>query len=159
MQYLKTHYGRAIPVILSETVNIPNPANLGLSSLTTDGDSFLLIDDTVTFTTNLIGSIVVVDDSSIATVVGFVDEHALELSDDIATSPGLPYKIYNSKPNEGCSLYIPAETTAKLKVLTAGGDIVTFEKCGDTSSSMILPVQVLRVFKNGTELNDLVALW
>jgi len=33
MKFLKTHYGRAIDVIPSDTVNIPNPAGLGMTGV------------------------------------------------------------------------------------------------------------------------------
>lgn len=154
MQYLKTHYGRAINVIPSETINIPNPANAGLSSITTDGDTNLLIDTSVTFTTNMMGNIVVAN-GAIATVTGFTDEHTLVLSADITPSDAISYTLYVPTPNEGCSIYF--KERGNITVLTVGGDVVTFKKCGDANASMILPVQVLRVIS--TELTDLIALW
>jgi len=157
MQYLKTHYGRAIPVIPSSTVNIPNPANAGLSSVTTGVASANQLKDTsVTFTTNLIGNIIIAN-GSISTVVGFVDSHTLILSDDIGSGSGVSYTLYVSTPNEGCSIYIPSGTPSTIQVLTISGDDITFEKCGDANASMILPVQVLRVISS--YISNLVALW
>jgi hypothetical protein len=56
-------------------------------------------------------------------------------------------------------LYIPAQSAGKLRVLTVGGDIITFRECGDTNASSILPVNVLRVFSEDTVLINLIALW
>jgi len=159
MKFLKTHYGRAIDVIKSDTVNIPNPAGLGLTG-TTDGDeSNQLIDGSANFTTNLLGSIVVnTTTNEIANVVGFGNSTILILDANIfSTADG--YAIYNSDNNQGCALYIPAQTPDKLVVLTVGGDIITFNGCGDTNASSILPVNVLRVLSRDTDLVDLVALW
>jgi len=157
MQYLKTHYGRAIPVIPSSTVNIPNPANAGLSSVTTGVASANQLKDTsVTFTTNLIGNIIIAD-GDISTVVGFVDSHTLILADDIGSGSGVSYTLYVSTPNEGCSIYIPATDPGAINALTIGGDNITFEKCGDVNACTILPVQVLRVISS--DVPSLVALW
>jgi hypothetical protein len=160
MKFLKTHYGRAIPVIKSDTVNIPNPAGLGLTGTAADAAENKLIDSTANFTTNLLGAIVVnTTNTAIANVVGFDSGNRLSLDADIFTSAGDGYAIYNSDNNQGCSLYIEAQNAASLKVLTVGGDIITFTKCGDAYASMILPVNVLRVFDDGTDVSGLIALW
>jgi hypothetical protein len=159
MKFLKTHYGRAIPVINSDTVNIPNPAGLGVTG-TTDGTiSGSIVDTTATFTTNLLGAIVVnTTDNTIANVIGFKDSTTIEIDADIFVS-GEGYAIYNSDNNQGCSIYIPAQAVEKLKVLTVGGDIIIFNDCGSSNESSILPVNVLRVFSSETALTNLVALW
>jgi hypothetical protein len=160
MKFLKTHYGRAINVIPSDTVNIPNPAGLGLEGITDGTDTNKLVDSTASFTTNLLGAIVVnTTYNTIANVVGFESSTVLILDADIIQSSGENYAIYNSDNNQGCSLYIEAQNAASLKVLTVGGDIITFTKCGDANASMILPVNVLRVFDDGTDMSGLIALW
>jgi hypothetical protein len=160
MKFLKTHYGRAINVIPSNTVNIPNPAGLGLEGITDGTDTNKLVDSTASFTTNLLGAIVVnTAYNTIANVVGFESSTVLILDADIIQSSGDSYAIYNSDNNQGCALYIPAGNPDLLKVLTVGGDIITFTKCGDANAGSILPVNVLKVFNTGTELTDLIALW
>lgn len=57
-------------------------------------------------------------------------------------------------PNRGCVLYIG--TGGDLKVLTIGGDEVTFTNFQDGS---FLPVQVVRVFETGTTASNIIALW
>ena len=54
----------------------------------------------------------------------------------------------------GVVLYIG--TGGDLKVLTSGGDEVTFTNIQDGS---FLPVQVVRVFSTGTTASDIIALW
>jgi hypothetical protein len=160
MKFLKTHYGRAINVIPSDTVNIPNPAGLGLTGTATSNGTDQLRDNTNPFTTNLLGAIVVnTTDNTTANVIGFVNSERLVLDADIFPSGNEGYAIYNSDNNQGCSLYIPAQTTDSLTVLTVGGDVVLFDKCGDANASSILPVNILRVFDTGTALTNLVALW
>ena len=159
MKFLKTHYGRAIPVIKSDTVNIPNPAGLGTTGATTDTNVGLLKDSTANFTTNLLGAIVVnTTTNTIANVIGFDSLTTLVLDADIFVS-GDGYAIYNSDNNQGCAIYIPAQTPKNLNVLTVGGDLVTFNNCGDLNASSILPINVLRVFSTDTGLINLKALW
>ena len=145
MKFLKTHYGRAINVIKSDTVNIPNPAGLGSTGTADDTIADRLIDSNANFTTNLLGAIVVnTTDDTIANVVGFVSSSILILDADIFIN-GETYAIYNSDNNQGCAIYIPKQTPTRLTVLTVGGDVIQFESCGDTNASSILPVNVLRV--------------
>lgn len=160
MKFLKTHYGRAIKVIPSDTVNIPNPAGLGMTGISgdsTETNKLIVLDEM--FTTNLLGAVVVnTTTTGIANVIGFESTKILVLDADIFTNPGDEFSIYNSDNNQGCALYIPAQTPAVLKVLTVGGDVIAFKTCGDANASSIFPVNVLRVFAD-TTLTDLVALW
>jgi len=158
MKFLKTHYGRAINVIPSDTVNIPNPAGLGMTGTTDGTGTNELKDSTANFTTNLLGAIVVnTTNTAIANVIGFTSHNILILDADIFVS-GDEYSIYNSDNNQGCSIYIPQQEPAVLKVLTVGGDVIVFKTCGDANASSILPVNVLKVLTN-TTLTDLVAIW
>lgn len=158
MKFLKTHYGRAIPVIQSDTVNIPNPAGLGMTG-TAQGATDQLRDSANPFTTNLLGAIAVnTTTNAIANIIGFVNSGRLNLDADIFPSDGDSYAIYNSDNNQGCALYIPAQEPATLVVLTVGGDLVEFKSCGDTAAGSIFPVNVLRVLED-TNLSDLVAIW
>lgn len=160
MKFLKTHYGRAINVIPSDTVNIPNPAGLGLTGVADSTEANKLIVSNEIFTTNLLGAIVVnTATTGIANVIGFESTKILVLDADIFTNPGHEFSIYNSDNNQGCALYITAQTPNDLRVLTVGGDVITFKACGDVNASMILPVNVLRVLSTGTGLTNLVALW
>jgi hypothetical protein len=56
--------------------------------------------------------------------------------------------------NNGCVLYVGGP--GNLKVLTVGGDEVTFTA---VPVGTFVPVQVLRVFATGTTATNIVALW
>jgi hypothetical protein len=159
MKFLKTHYGRAINVIPSDTVNIPNPAGLGMTGLCYAVQVNKLVSETPVFTTNLLGAIVVnTTTNAIANVIGFESATKLLLDADIFTTDGEGYAIYNSDNNQGCAIYIPQQEPATLKVLTVGGDVIVFKTCGDANASSILPLNVLKVLTN-TTLTELIALW
>lgn len=66
--------------------------------------------------------------------------------------------VQNGLENKGCFLYIGA-SLATIKVLTAGGQEVTFKA---PAIGRILPVSVVRVFVTGSAsiaANDVIALW
>lgn len=56
--------------------------------------------------------------------------------------------------NNGSVLYVG--TKGNLKVMTVGGDEVTFTNIQDGS---FIPVQVLKVFSTGTTASNIIALW
>jgi len=56
--------------------------------------------------------------------------------------------------NNGCVLYVG--TAGNLRVLTVGGDDVTFV---GINTGAFIPVQVLRVFATGTTAGNIIALW
>lgn len=56
--------------------------------------------------------------------------------------------------NIGCVLYVGG--TGNLRVLTAGGDTVTFS---NVQAGTFIPVQVLRVYATSTTATNIVALW
>ena len=60
----------------------------------------------------------------------------------------------NGRGNKGCVLYVGAG--GDLKVLTAGGDEVTFV---GFPTGGFLPVQVVRVFATDTTAASILALW
>ena len=60
----------------------------------------------------------------------------------------------NGRGNNGCVLYVA--TGGDLKVLTSGGDEVSFAGFPDGS---FLPVNVVRVFATGTSATGIIALW
>ena len=55
---------------------------------------------------------------------------------------------------EGCVLYVG--TGGLLRVLTAGGDDVTFH---NVPNGTFIPVQVIRVFDSVTTAEHIIALW
>ena len=73
---------------------------------------------------------------------------------------GESYIIYVANPasgaddaNNGCVLYVGE--TGDMKVVTIAGQTVTFRKV----PIGFFPVQVKKVFKTGSTVDDIIALW
>jgi len=153
MAYQKLQVERALKVIPSDSINIPNVAGPSASG-TTDGDTAnKLVDSTASFTSNLVGYIVYnTTDSTVATVTAFDDAGTLSLSADIMDS-GKSYTLY-ADDNNGCVLQ--SGFAGAIRVLTIGGDDVIFS----VVAGAFVPVQVKRVLNSGTmSPNDIIALW
>lgn len=155
MAYQKLQAYRALEVITSDTVDIPNPAMLAVSSTTTSNAPTKLIDTSQNFTTNGVKVGDIVYTGTVAGTVIAIDS-ADTLTVGIAVSSGAAYTIYSDSdtPNNGCVLYVGV--AGDVKVTTAGGDDVTFT--GILAGSFI-PVQVLKVFATGTTSTNILALW
>lgn len=157
MAYQKLQVERALAVINSDTVNIPNVAGPVLSGTTSQAApaATTLVDDTQDFTAiqGLVGSIVYLTGGA-ATVTAVVNSSTITLS-DIAANTGSTesYTIY-ADDNNGCVLY--AGSGGSIRVLTIGGDDVTF--VGVVPGAFV-PVQVKRVFASSTTPTDIIALW
>ena len=157
MAYQKLQASRALEVIPSDTVDIPNPAMLAISSTTTGAAALKLIDSAGDFINNRVKIGDIIYGGTVAAKVTAVDS-ATQLS----VSTGVPittaYKLYsNDAPNNGCVLYIgDVSGGVKTRVITAGGDEVTFR--GFTAGSFV-PVQVKRVKDTGTDSLFIIALW
>ena len=150
----KLQVQRALAVVKSDTIGIPDVAKLTVSSAATDTTSSKLVDSGGLFTTtNLVAAGDIVynsTDGSIATVTAVDSATTLTLSDNIMAS-GESYSIYRDS-TEGCILYIG--TTGNLKVLTSGDDIVTY-----TAVAVgFFPVHVKKVF-NVVGASNIVANW
>jgi hypothetical protein len=153
MAYQKLQVERALTVIASNSINIPNVAGPTVSGTTDGVTANKLVDSTASFTSNLLGYIVYnTTDSTVATVTAVDDAGTLSLSADIMAS-GESYTLY-ADDNNGCVLY--AGSGGNIRVLTVGGDDVTFV---GLAPGAFVPVQVKRVFASGTGPSDIVALW
>jgi len=82
----------------------------------------------------------------------------LQVSRAAAVTPSdtlnIPSLASATTVNNGCVLYIGG--AGDLRVLTAGGDDVTFT---GVLAGTFLPVQVVRVFSTNTTAANLLALW
>lgn len=153
MAYQKLQVERALEVINSNSINIPNVAGPSVSGTTDGATANKLVDSTASFTSNLLGYIVYnTTDNTVATVTAVDDANTLSLSADIMDS-GENYTLY-ADDNNGCVLY--AGSGGNIRVLTAGGDDVTF--VGVVPGAFV-PVQVKRVFASGTGPTDIIAMW
>lgn len=151
MAYQKLQVERALTVILSDTINVPNVAGPSVSGTTDGVTANKLVDSTASFTSNLLGYIVY-SGTQVATVTAVDDANTLSLSADIMIS-GENYTLY-ADDNQGCVLYVG--NTGNVRVLTVGNDDVTFV---GIPAGAFVPVQVKRVFDTNTTATDIVALW
>jgi hypothetical protein len=157
MAYQKLQVERALTVIASDTINIPNVAGPTVGGTTSQPapGATQLVDNTKDFTAiqGLVGSIVYLT-GGVATVASVTSASVLVLSAAVAdTGATESYTIY-ADDNNGCVLY--AGNTGNVRVLTVGNDDVTF--VGIPAGSFV-PVQVKRVFATNTTATDIVALW
>lgn len=162
MQANKTQYGRALAIIPSDTVPIPNIATEVVRATTTDESTNRLVCDTVNFVdlnVNQMSILYNLTQLTSAFVVSVRDENTLNISADIMAS-GDEFVIYNEADIAGCALYIPVkEIPANVTVKTVGGDVVTFYRLlvGNT----ILPVNVSMVMSaTGIQTDQqILGLW
>jgi len=166
----KRNYQHEMPVIKSDTVEIPYPPNFIGSGLTSSADNNKLIsifelpdiydsiqvgDIVINNTTSAIAYVTGVDPSDITTIF---------ISSNIFTDVfgGEEFSIYKSMGNSGITydapvLYVESKTPShSISVLTAGGQTVTFNNV----LNGVFPVQVKRVNATGsTALTTVIALW
>jgi hypothetical protein len=161
MQANKTQYGRALAIIPSDTVPIPNIATEVVRATTTDESTNRLVCDTVNFIELNVNQMSILYNLTQLTstfVVSVLNENGLSLADDIMAT-GDEFVIYNEADIAGCALYIPVkEAPGAVTVKTVGGDVVTFYRlsAGDT----ILPVNVSMVFDSVSGVQELIlGLW
>lgn len=160
MSVFKTTFSRALKVIPSNNANIPYP-NLIREGFTSDTEVNYLIDENAEFITDNVqlGDIVYNRSTErAATVIRVIGQRTLELNADII-SEGDGYALYNassqtSNGNPGCYLY--AGSAGSIEVTTIGQDIVAFN---NVLAGTILPVQVINVKFDNTDVTDIVALW
>jgi hypothetical protein len=153
MAYQKLQASTALEVIPSDSINIPNPAVLSVSSTTTSAAALKLIDSSGDFINKRINIGDIVYAGNVAATVTAVDS-ATQLSVTVAVPTTTSYKIFRKQnANLGCVLYVGA--AGNIKVTTAGGDVVTFN---GVLAGSFMPVQVLKVWATGSPTN-IVALW
>tara|TARA_R110000868_G_scaffold229989_1_gene483112 strand:- start:557 stop:1048 length:492 start_codon:yes stop_codon:yes gene_type:complete len=163
MSVFKTTFSRALPVIRTDSANIPFPAP-NSTGTNTSVSGFLLIDSAATFITDGVktGDIVYnTTDTLAATVVSVISETELILNAGIFLFTDKVYTIYQASSqttigNAGCYLYVGV--AGNIKVTTIGQDILLFT---GVQAGTVLPVQVTKVWavSGGTSANQIVALW
>jgi hypothetical protein len=156
MSYQKLQGRSALRVVTSDTINIPTTSTLAVSGTNSSVTAGALVDSTKNFNALQIqvGSIVYnTTDGSAALVTAIASNTSLTLSANIFTATAKAYAVY--APNyEPCVLYVGG--AGNLRVLTAGGDDVTFS--GVLAGSYV-PIQVQRVFATGTAATNIIAIW
>lgn len=176
MSVFKTTFSRALRVIPSDYCNVPSP-NLLIRSSNTGGSGNTLIDTTVKFYSTLaseatnsnrreyavnVGDVVYCyGTNKAATILEVVSSDELLLNEDIFGGSSYEYEIYQEGPqtglgNQGCFLYIgDTSLIGDLRITTIGGDDGLFNNIPHG----FLPIQVKKVWKSGTNLTNITALW
>jgi len=159
MAYQKLQAGRAITVIPSDTIDIPNIAATNVSSTTTSATAGKLNDTAGDFINKrvAIGDIIYTSGlaTNLAATVTAIDS-ATVLSVTTAIPTTTAYTIYSQSdvPSGGCVLYCGG--TGNIDVITSGGDTVNL---AGIPTGLFVPVQVLRVKSTLTTATNIVALW
>ena len=156
----KTQVGKALQINPSDTAEIPNPSYDGRISGTASAvTANNLVDSTADFVADgvKVGDIVYNNtDRKAAVVTTIVSGTQLTLSEDIFDTISDAYVVY-LKPdikNQGCVLYVGVG--GSVRVLTIGGDDVTFQ---NLNNGQFVPVEIVKVFSTGTTATGLIALW
>ena len=157
MAYQKLQVSRALQVIPSDTINIPNISHRSAQGTTVGtADTNKLVDTGATFLdSGLVKKNDIVyntTDSTIARVLDVESNSTLLLSADIFAATE-KYEIYKDN-NDGCILYVGG--LGNVELVTAGGDEIVFPS---VSAGSFLPVQVTRVKAASTTATNIIALW
>ena len=157
MAYQKLQVSRALQVIPSDTINIPNISHRSAQGTTVGtADTNKLVDTGATFLdSGLVKKNDIVyntTDSTIARVLDVESNSTLLLSADIFAATE-KYEIYKDN-NDGCILYVGG--LGNVELVTAGGDEIVFP---GVSAGSFLPVQVTRVKAASTTATNIIALW
>lgn len=159
MAYQKLQVGTGIPVIPSDTIDIPavsGPTINGTqTSTSTTGTDLTDTGQDFNSVVGIVGA-TVISNGGIAKVLAVVTPTSLLLDSNILDTGGvvLTYQIYVGATNPGCVLYVG--NTGNLRVLTSSNADLTF--VGIPAGSFV-PVQVKRVFATNTTATDIIALW
>lgn len=157
MAYQKLQVGVGIPVVPSDTIDIPNApgglfsgviANISTDTITVTGAKFLGM--------NLSAGMVVqstVAAPAVATIVSVDSDTEITLSTAAVFTAADTFEIFTDA-NVGCVLYVGG--AGDLRILTASDSDITL--VGVLAGSFI-PIQVKRVFSTSTAASSIVALW
>jgi hypothetical protein len=157
MADLKLQASRALAVVPSDTIDIPQPSSKVATGATTSlgSDPNDLIDTAATFTDGnvKVGDIVHdITNGVIDTVAAIVDDNNLTLTNGVIAN-GATYNIYRYATKD---TVIYVGVTGDVVVETSGGDSVTLKA---VPAGMIIPLNVKRVDSTLTTATDLVAMW
>jgi hypothetical protein len=157
MAYQKLQVGVGIPVVPSNTIDIPNApgglfsgtiANITTETITVTGAEFLAMN----FRPGMVVQSTVAS-PAVATIVSVDSDTKITLSTGAGFTNGDTFEIFTD-PNVGCVLYVGVG--GDLRVLTASDSDITL--VGVVAGSFI-PIQVKRVFSTSTAASSIVALW
>jgi hypothetical protein len=155
MADIKEQASRALAVITSDTIGIPNISLGTLTGTATATTANKLVNSAATFVTAGIrkGAIVYnTTDSTVMTVTAVDSQTTLSVSANLMAS-GETYVIY-PEATKDCAIYIGG--SGNLKVVTSGGDIVTYS---NVLAGSFLPINIKQVYTTGTTATNILAQW
>tara|TARA_R100001510_G_scaffold54491_1_gene57276 strand:- start:2355 stop:2819 length:465 start_codon:yes stop_codon:yes gene_type:complete len=154
MAYQKLQARRALAVITSDTIDIPNPAATAATGTAAAPTGAQLVGTGTNFLTTVKVGDIIYAGTIVATVDAVVSDTVLTTS--TAITVGLTYTIYSQtdNPSNGCVLF--AGAAGDIDLITVDGDTVLFK---GIVAGQFLPVQVKRVKATNTTATDIVALW
>jgi hypothetical protein len=151
----KLQVERALYVIPSDTVNIPSPESLIISSLASATTTNKLVDAAAEFDGDQlvpIGSVIYNTTTQYTAKVTAVDNATQLTIDTDIMSIGDSYKIYSKESND-CMLYIGV--SGDVNVVTSGTDSVVYKNV----AVGFMPVHIKKVLSTGTTATDIIANW
>jgi len=154
MAYQKLQARRALAVITSDTIDIPNPAATAATGTSAAPTGAQLVGTGTNFLTTVKVGDIIYAGTIVATVDAVVSDTVLTTS--TAITVGLTYTIYSQtdNPSNGCVLF--AGAAGDINLITVDDDTVLFK---GIVAGQFLPVQVKRVKATNTTATDIVALW
>ena len=154
MAYQKLQARRALAVITSNTIDIPNPAATAATGTAAAPTGAQLVGTGTNFLTTVKVGDIIYAGTIVATVDAVVSDTVLTTS--TAITAGLTYTIYSQtdNPSNGCVLF--AGAAGDINLITVDDDTVLFK---GIVAGQFLPVQVKRVKAANTSATDIVALW
>ena len=154
MAYQKLQARRALAVITSDTIDIPNPAATAATGTAAAPTGAQLVGTGTNFLTTVKVGDIIYAGTIVATVDAVVSDTVLTTS--TAITAALTYTIYSQtdNPSNGCVLF--AGAAGDINLITVDDDTVLFK---GIVAGQFLPVQVKRVKATNTTATDIVALW
>jgi hypothetical protein len=162
---------RVIQVVPSDTIDIPNPSALSISSTATGLSIGQLVDAGQDFnsTSNpvAVGDIVFnTTDTTIATITSIVSATTLNISANIMAL-GENYSIYRKDSNQGCLVYVTGVDRNNQTVagISSGGDAFNFSLAPvyaptpNSAGNIVLPFQVKRIDSTGTLISAIGSIY
>ncbi len=156
MAYQKLNTSRAWEVSPSDDAPIPQiMVKDGTQTVVSISGNTITVDPAIDLLKlGIVKGMIIVNPGGDSAIINSVSGNEITLN--IPATPFGPtskFDVYGGNSN-GCLLYIGG--TGSVKVLTAGGDKVTF---ANAAEGFVLPVNVLQVFATDTTATDILALW
>lgn len=161
MGYQILNASRAMRIVFSDTIPIPNIATATASGSATATTTNKLVDSTKNFSELGVqkGNIIYNTTDFTAALVTAVDsETTLSVSADVFAS-GETYTIYREEDENGCLFMVGAhgnDPYGDARVLTAGGDDVILS---GLTHGQFVPVRIKKIFSTSTDIASAFALW